>query len=83
MRVSIDKKTGELIEMQSDATEGTLLKNAQAMGLDAEEREVTEEEFKELLAAQPVPPRDPTLKELMARLVKVEDKVFGAAVVKP
>ena len=44
-----------IIEMQSDATEGTLLANANAAGIIcAVEKEVTAAEYKALLAAQPL-----------------------------
>ena len=48
MRICIQKSTGKLIEMQSDATEGTLIQNAVDAGFpldDIEEREITPEEW--------------------------------------
>lgn len=73
MRISIQKSTGLLIEMQSLATAGTLLKNALAMGYaadDVEERTTTDQEFKVLAAAQasPQPPSGPTVTDLIAAL---------------
>lgn len=58
MRVCIMKSTGKLLEMQSDATEGTLLQNAINAGfaeVDIEEKEVTEAEWQVILDAQPKP----------------------------
>lgn len=49
MRICIEKVTGKLIEMQSDATAGTLLQNAIASGYleqDIEEREITADEWR-------------------------------------
>lgn len=73
MRISVQKSTGLLIEMQSLATEGTLLKNAVAMGYDAndiEERVSTDQEYKVLVAAQTplAPPPEPTVTELITAL---------------
>ena len=58
MRISIYKATGKLIEMQSAATEGTLIQNALNAGLDAadiEEREITEAEWADPLASWNLP----------------------------
>jgi hypothetical protein len=63
MRVSIQKSTGLLIEMQSDATAGTLLQNAINAGYveaDIEEKEVTLAEWQAILDAQPKPEPQPT-----------------------
>lgn len=72
MRVSIDKSTDKLIEMQSHAAEGTLLKNALDAGYkDVEERVVTYEEFCVLFAAvNPKPAPKITLDGLVAVLQK-------------
>jgi hypothetical protein len=51
MRICTQKSTGRFLEMQSDATEGTLIQNAVNAGFDAqdlEEKIITEEEFKEI-----------------------------------
>jgi len=73
MRISIQKSTGLLIEMQSRAKEGTLTKNAVAMGYDVndiEESVATDQEYRVLAAAQapPVPPAEPTVTELITAL---------------
>lgn len=47
-RVCLERATGKVLEYQSHATEGTLLKNAVAAGFllsDVEEREVTSQEW--------------------------------------
>ena len=54
-RVCLVRATGKLIEYQSDATAGTLLRNAVSGGYleaDVEERVVTEAEYQSLLNAQ-------------------------------
>jgi hypothetical protein len=61
MRVSIDNTTGLMIEMQSNPRVGTLIENALAAGFtDVSEREVTEQEYQDLLSAKnallPKPP---------------------------
>ena len=71
MRICIDK-SGKLIEMQSDATEGTLIQNALNTGHEKEgieEREVTAAEWRDIFDAlpKPEPPRD--------RIAAVEDQV--------
>lgn len=56
MRISIQKSTGKLLEMQSNATEGTLIANAVAAAYaqsDVEERVVTDAEYQALVSAQP------------------------------
>jgi len=48
MRVCLEKSTGQLLEMQSAATEGTLIRNALRAGrleADIEEKEVTADEW--------------------------------------
>lgn len=73
MRIAIDKKTGVILEMQSDATEGTLLKNAQDAGFsEVEEREVTPEEYKAAMLIQEPPAKPPVTAE--ALLVALEKK---------
>lgn len=54
MKICILKSTGAVLEMQSDATDGTLIKNAVSAGhsaADVEEREVTPAEYEALMAA--------------------------------
>jgi hypothetical protein len=66
MRICVEKSTGKLIEMQSDATEGTLIRNAVAAGyneVDIEEKETTAEEYQAMLDAQPKPQIEPTIEE--------------------
>ena len=56
MRICRQISTGKIIEMQSHATAGTLIANAERAGFrrDAiEEREVTPVEYAALMAAQP------------------------------
>ena len=79
MRVCLVKTTGTLVEMQSDATPGTLLQNAVNCGFsidDVEEKEVTVTEWKAILEAQPKPDPQPTqedyLIDLDYRLSKIE-----------
>lgn len=67
MRVAIQISTGKLLEGQSDATPGTLTKNAIAAGVaarDVEEREVTEEEFAVLLDTAETPSEEKPLTPL-------------------
>ena len=57
MRICTDKN-GKLIEMQSHATEGTLINNAIAVGYSKEditEREISNAEWTVMVAAQPKP----------------------------
>lgn len=65
MRILIDVATGKLIEMQSDARPGTLLKNAINCGYDpdaVQEMEITPEEYEQrssqLLSRRPPPISD-------------------------
>jgi hypothetical protein len=70
MRVSLLKSSGRIIEMQSDATEGTVTANAIAMGFpaaDVEERVVTPEEYQAML---PPPPVVLSKSEVVSRLHK-------------
>lgn len=65
MRICV-KISGELIEAQSDATAGTLLKNALAAGYlagDIEEREISAQEWMAMLDSQRPAP---TYRELRA-----------------
>jgi hypothetical protein len=58
MRICTDK-SGKLIEMQSHATEGTLIQNAINSGYkkdDVTERVITMLEWAAIVAAQPSPP---------------------------
>lgn len=53
MRVSIDNTTGLMIEAQGNPREGTLIQNALAAGFtDVSERECTEQELAEMIAAK-------------------------------
>lgn len=57
MRICIVKETKRVLEMQSDATEGTLISNALNMGYavsDVEEREVDAAGYAAALAEDPV-----------------------------
>lgn len=57
MRICIVKATNRIIEMQSSATAGTLIKNAENAGYlaaDIEEREVDDAGYLTALAADPV-----------------------------
>ena len=56
MRICVVKATGKIIEMQSDATAGTLIGNAVSAGYflaDIEEQEVTPAAYAAMVAAQP------------------------------
>ena len=71
MRVCVHIPTNKLIEMQSAATEGTLLKNAIVAGYlaaELEERVVTKAEYLALLVA-------PTADELAASAVDRVDRL--------
>jgi len=55
MKICIQKSTGIMIESQSDATEGTMIKNAVNAGYDEndlEEKEVSESERQALIEAK-------------------------------
>jgi len=76
MRICIQKSTGKLIEMQSDATEGTLIKNALSAGFlpdDIEEREITEAEWADPNALW----NQPTDAELEARAEATRQALFA------
>lgn len=76
MRICIDK-SGKLIEMQSDATAGTLIQNAINAGFveaDIEEKEVTQAEFQAIMDAQPQPFRPPSVEE---RLSSAEEAILA------
>lgn len=72
MRVCIQKSTGKVLEMQSDAKAGTLLANCKVFvdEADLEEREVTPAEYRALLPPVPVVDRSD---------VTVADKLLKAA----
>jgi hypothetical protein len=78
MKVCIENATGKLIEMQSSATSGTLLSNAQGSGwqlADIEEKEVTQEEWAAIQEEWiDKPQRDEEKKRLDSRIV-VEETV--------
>jgi hypothetical protein len=74
MRVCIDKSTGKLIEMQSDAIAGTLILNAINAGFaepDIEEKEVTQEEWQAIQDAQPKPEPPILLEDVIADLLQM------------
>lgn len=76
MRICINKLTGKLIEMQSDAPEGFLIKNALSAGFlpdDIEEREITEEEW----ADQNAPWNKPSDEEMEARAEATRQALFA------
>lgn len=76
MRICIEKSTGKLIEMQSDATVGTLIRNALQYGYneqDIEEREVTQGEYQAIIDVQPKPFQPPTIEE---RLISTESAIL-------
>lgn len=83
MRICLEKTTGKLIEMQSNATEGTLIQNAVNAGFaetDIEELEVTEAEWQVILDAQPkleLPPSD--RERLEALELAMLDMILGGA----
>lgn len=61
MRVCVLKSNNRLLEMQSDARAGTLTANALLAGFaqsEIEEREVTQQEYEALMAAQPKTPAE-------------------------
>jgi len=76
MRVCLEKATGKLIEMQSSATPGTLLRNAQSSGwqlADIEEKEVTQEEWAAIQEEWiDKPQRDEDKKRLDSRIAAEE-----------
>ena len=76
MRICIQKSTGKLIEMQSAATEGTLIQNALSAGFspdDIEEREITEAEW----ADPNAPWNKPTDAELQAQAEAKRQALFA------
>jgi hypothetical protein len=61
MRISIQKSTGQFLEMQTDATPGTLIKNAVNSGIDENdvlEKEISESEFQILISKRPLSPKE-------------------------
>ena len=74
MRVCIEKSTGRLIEMQSDATAGTLIQNAINAGFieaDIEEKEITQAEWQAIQDAQPKPEPSILLEDTVADLIQL------------
>lgn len=74
MRVSIQTSTGRVLEMQSDATAGTLIDNAVGAGFvkdDIEEREVTQAEYTALMLIQEPPSSEKKIRveDLAAALI--------------
>ncbi len=79
MRICVQLSTGKVIEMQSGATAGTLIKNAIGAGFaagDIEEREVTPAEYEALFPPPPAPP-DPSDIQNLPKMIKAA--VLGAA----
>lgn len=71
MRICVQRSTGNLIEMQSLATPGTLTENARRAGYDEEdldEHEGTPEELHRLLAADARQALRPTLNDVISVL---------------
>lgn len=76
MIVCIHIPTGKLVEAQSDPTPGTLIQNnlVSCPEAELEEREVSDEEFRELLAAaNPAPPPVDPVAKLQAFLAANPD----------
>ena len=79
MRVCIKKSTGVLIEMQSDAKEGTLIENALSAGYvheEIEEKTVTEVEYLQILDMQPELARHKTETELLKEQISTMQGVL-------
>ncbi len=77
MRICFEKSTGKFIEMQSHATEGTLIKNALNAGFkkdDIEEKLITPEEWEayetELRRPTPEQVREAKIQAEMFRLTR-------------
>jgi len=69
MRICTQKSTGRFLEMQSDATQGTLIQNAINGGFDAEDLEekiITEEEFKTITLTFPVENQNTLAEQILA-----------------
>lgn len=80
MRITINKSDNRIIEMQSDASPGTLLANAISAGYSAdniEEQEIDENTYKALINAQPETAPAPTLGEIDGKLSAIENAVFS------
>lgn len=72
MRIIINKETGKIIESQSFATEGTLIKNAISAGFLAEhleEKEISEIEYQAMIDLEPKPTVEPTAEELLEQRI--------------
>ena len=81
MLICIEISTGKLLEMQSDATPGTLIKNAISMGYTAnqvQERAATQAEFDALMPL-PFPPQ-PTIQDVVAVLSPDQQTAIQTAV---
>ena len=69
MRICTQKSTGRFLEMQSDATEGTLIQNAINGGFDVsdlEEKTITEEEFKPITLTFPTEKQTTLVEQILA-----------------
>jgi len=69
MRICTQKSTGRFLEMQSDATEGTLIQNAVNAGFDSEDLEekiITEKEFKTITLTFPAEKQLTLVEQILA-----------------
>lgn len=69
MRICTQKSTGRFLEMQSNATEGTLIQNAVNAGFnsdDLEEKTISEEEFKTITLTFPTEKQTTLVEQILA-----------------
>ena len=69
MRICTQKSTGRFLEMQSVASEGTLIQNAVNAGFDSEDLEekiITEEKFKTITLAFPAEKQLTLVEQILA-----------------
>jgi hypothetical protein len=83
MRICIEKATKKILEMQSEATAGTLIANAVRAGYaekDIEEKEVTTAQYASAKAVCPVHIKEKADKEKADKEIKdaVDDKLIDA-----
>ncbi len=77
-RVCLERSTGKLIEYQSNATAGTLIRNALVSGYteaQIEEREVTPREWDQILEEQFYAPERVRQAQRRAELVQKENEI--------
>ena len=77
-RVCLERSTGKLIEYQSNATVGTLIRNALVSGYteaQIEERELTSREWDQILEEQFYAPERIKQAQRRAELVQKEDEI--------